>query len=78
VTVWFGTRPMIDHHGAMARILVTEQLAEGGLAAMRDAGHEVDERMGLSPDELLDAVKGAHALVIRSATKVTEAVLAVT
>src|SRR4051794_6761915 len=59
----------------MARILVTEQLAERGLAAMRDAGHDVDERMGLSPDELLETVKGAHALVIRSATKVTEAVL---
>src|SRR5256885_389602 len=38
------------------RILVTEELAPGGLAAMQDAGHEVDVRLGLSPDELLDAV----------------------
>jgi D-3-phosphoglycerate dehydrogenase len=59
----------------MARVLVTEELAESGLELMRAAGHDVDVVTGLSPDELLDAVKGAHALVIRSATKVTAEVL---
>jgi D-3-phosphoglycerate dehydrogenase len=59
----------------MPRILVTEQLAPGGLAKLRDAGHDVDERLGLSPDELIDAVRGVHALVIRSATQVTADVL---
>ena len=43
---------------------------------MRAAGNEVDVRLGLSPAELLEAVPGAHALVIRSSTKVTEDVLA--
>ncbi len=60
----------------MPRILVTEKLAEKGLEAMRQAGHEVDVRLGLSPEELLEVVPGASALVIRSATKVTAAVLA--
>ena len=55
----------------MARILVTEELADRGLARMRDAGHEVDVRLGLSPAELLTVLPGAHALVIRSETKVT-------
>jgi len=55
----------------MARILVTEPLAESGLAQLRDAGHEVDVQHGLSPEQLLGAVAGAHALVVRSATKVT-------
>src|SRR2546423_2274126 len=59
----------------MGRILVTEEIAEGGLARLRDAGHEVDVRLGLSPEELLSAVPGAEALIIRSATKVTEPVL---
>ena len=59
----------------MARILVTEQLADRGLSALRAAGHEVDEQLGLSPEALLDAVKGAHALIIRSATRVTAEVL---
>jgi D-3-phosphoglycerate dehydrogenase len=57
------------------RVLVTEELADRGLAAMRAAGHEVDVQLGLSPEQLLDAIKGAAALVIRSATKVTSAVL---
>ena len=52
----------------MARILVTEEIAEGGLARLRDAGHEVDVRLGLSSDELLKPVPGANALIIRSAT----------
>jgi len=59
----------------MARILVTEKLAEGGLAAMREAGHEVDVRLGLSVPELHETVAGAHALIVRSATKVTAEVL---
>ena len=60
----------------MARVLVTEKLAESGLDALRDAGHEVDVRLGLSPDELLGVIPGAAALIVRSATKVTADVLA--
>ncbi|MCU0310629.1 MAG: phosphoglycerate dehydrogenase [Acidimicrobiales bacterium] len=60
----------------MARILVTEAIADGGLDRLRAAGHTVDVREGLSPDELLAAVPGAHALIIRSATQVSAEVLA--
>ena len=59
----------------MACILVTEQLAPGGLAQLREAGHEVDERLDLSPAELLIAVAGVDALIVRSATKVTAEVI---
>lgn len=61
----------------MARILVTEEIAEGGLDGLRAAGHDVDVRLGLSPAELLGAIVGAHALIIRSATDVTAEVLSV-
>jgi len=54
---------------------VTEQLAPRGLAHLREAGHEVDERLGLSADELRQAEAGAHGLIIRSATQVTADVL---
>src|SRR5712675_1253440 len=37
----------------MKRVLVSEQLADSGLEAMRAAGLEVDVRLGLSPDELV-------------------------
>ena len=60
----------------MARILVTEKIADPGLERLRAAGHEVDVREGLTPEQLLDAVRGAHALIIRSATDVTADVLA--
>jgi D-3-phosphoglycerate dehydrogenase len=40
------------------------------------AGLDVDVRIGLTHGELLDAVRGAQALVIRSATDVTAEVLA--
>jgi D-3-phosphoglycerate dehydrogenase / 2-oxoglutarate reductase len=60
----------------VARVLVTEKIAQSGLDLLAEAGHEVDVREGLSPDELLSAVAGAHALIIRSATKVTAEVLA--
>ncbi len=58
-----------------ARVLVSEPLAERGLVAMRTAGLDVDVQTGLSAEELLEAVKGAQALVIRSATQVTADVL---
>ena len=57
----------------MARILVTEEIAEGGLDRLRAAGHEVDVQLDLS--QLLQHIVGAHALIIRSATQVTAEVL---
>jgi D-3-phosphoglycerate dehydrogenase len=59
----------------VARVLVTEEIAEAGLARLRAAGHDVDVALGLTATELLDAVPGAAALIIRSATKVTAEVI---
>ena len=60
----------------MARILVTEKIADTGLERLRRAGHDVDLQLELTPEQLLEAVPGAAALVIRSATTVTADVLA--
>ncbi len=59
----------------MARVLVTEKLAERGLKLLADGGHEVDIQLELSPATLLAAVAGAHALIVRSATQVTAEVI---
>ncbi|MGA3352405.1 MAG: phosphoglycerate dehydrogenase [Acidimicrobiales bacterium] len=59
----------------MARILVTEKLAAPGLELMASAGHHIDVQLSLTPAQLLDAVEGAAALVIRSATIVSAEVL---
>ncbi len=61
---------------SMARILVTEEIADGGLDRLREVGHDVDVQVGLSPDELIATIPGAAALIIRSATQVTADVLA--
>ena len=60
----------------MSRILVTEKIAETGLESLRRAGHEVDVELGLSPEQLLETIPGASALIIRSSTQVTADVIA--
>jgi D-3-phosphoglycerate dehydrogenase len=55
----------------VARVLVTEKIAQSGLDLLSRAGHEVDVQEGLSPEQLLETVVGAQALIIRSATQVT-------
>jgi D-3-phosphoglycerate dehydrogenase len=61
---------------SMARILVTEEIAENGLQRLLEAGHAVDVQLGLSRSDLLAAVAGADALIIRSATTVDSELLA--
>jgi D-3-phosphoglycerate dehydrogenase len=56
-------------------VLVTEKIADSGLDRLREAGHEVDVQLDFTPESLLELVKGANALIIRSATQVTAEVL---
>jgi D-3-phosphoglycerate dehydrogenase len=58
----------------MDRILVTETIAEEGLAALR-AGAQVDVKTDLDKVRLLEVLPEYDALVVRSATKVTAEVL---
>ena len=60
----------------MSRVLVTEMIAQSGIDRLEAAGHKVDVQPDLDSSGLVDAVKGAHALIIRSATTVTDEVLA--
>jgi D-3-phosphoglycerate dehydrogenase len=60
----------------VSRILVTEPIADGGIELLRSAGNEVDVRIGMSPAELRQALVGAHALIVRSATSVDADALA--
>jgi D-3-phosphoglycerate dehydrogenase len=60
---------------SMARILVTETIAESALQRLIAAGHTVDVQLDLSRPELLSAVGDAEALIIRSATTVDSELL---
>lgn len=58
----------------MHRILVADQLAEDGLARLRELG-EVEVRTGLDEAALVAAIGAFDALVVRSQTRVSEPVL---
>jgi D-3-phosphoglycerate dehydrogenase len=59
----------------MARILVSDPIAEAGIEVLRQAG-EVDVRTGLPREELIRCIGDYDALVVRSETKVTADVIA--
>jgi len=59
------------------KVLVSDSLAEEGITVLEQAaGIEVLNKPGCSPDELLELIKDADGLVIRSNTKVTPEVFA--
>jgi D-3-phosphoglycerate dehydrogenase len=58
----------------MARILITEPLAEAGVELLASR-HQVDAHASMTRAELLAAVADADALVVRSATRVDAEVL---
>ena len=60
----------------MARILVTEEIAETGLDRLRAAGHDVEVHLAPSVAELRNLIVGANALIIRSSTQVNAELLA--
>jgi len=61
----------------MARVLICDAVAEDALEAIRKGGHEVVEKTGMTPEELLETAPEFDALVVRSATKVRKPVLEV-
>ena len=63
----------------MVRVLVADKLAPEGMAVLQhaiDAGQlQVDERVGMKPDELCKAVGEYDGLIVRSASTVTKDVV---
>ena len=57
------------------RVLISDKMDPKAAAIFRERGIEVDEKPGLSPDELKAVIGDYDGLAIRSATKVTKAIL---
>ncbi|HIP99951.1 TPA: 3-phosphoglycerate dehydrogenase [Candidatus Bipolaricaulota bacterium] len=58
------------------KVLICDPLAESAIARLKEAGLEVVERTGMSPEELAaELAKGYDAVVVRSATKVRKAAI---
>lgn len=60
----------------MYRVLITDNLSPAGLDVLKQSAEiEVDVRSGLSPEEVRQALHEADGIIIRSATKLTPAIL---
>ncbi len=54
------------------KVFITDPIAQEGIEILKEAGLEVEEHLGLSPEELKAIIKDADGLIIRSNTKVTQ------
>ena len=57
------------------KVLASEKLASEGVKYLEGQGHTVDVKAGMTPEELLAAIPAYDALIVRSATQVTDEVL---
>jgi len=62
-------------HTSKPKILIPEKVSPDGLALLKDQ-FEVDEKKGLSPEELKNIIGDYEALIVRSETQVTAELLA--
>jgi D-3-phosphoglycerate dehydrogenase len=60
----------------MPKVLISDELSPAAVAIFKERGIETDVNTGLSKEELEKIIPNYHGLAIRSATKVTEKVLA--
>ena len=60
---------------AGTRILVADAVDDAALAYLREHGYEPEVATGLTEDDLVERIRGIHALIVRSATKVTRRIL---
>ncbi len=61
---------------AAARVLVCDELSPEATEILERAGLAVETRLGLREPELTLAARGVHALLVRSATRITRGVIA--
>lgn len=61
-------------HNARPRVLCPEKLSQDGLALLRQT-LDVDEKKGLTPEQLIEIIPDYDALLVRSETKVSADVL---
>ncbi len=57
------------------KILVTDPIHSDGIALLRSAGFDVDEKYDLDKDSLKEIIKNYDVLIVRSKTKVTKDII---
>ncbi len=57
------------------KVLVSDNISPKGIEILKNAGLEVDVKVGMKPEELRALIGDYHGLVVRSATKVTPQII---
>ncbi len=57
------------------KVLVTDPIADAGIAVLREAGHDVETAYDAEGDRLHELVADAHGMIVRSGTEVDGALL---
>src|SRR5215203_3935563 len=65
---------LLQKRGNRLKVLIPEKLADPGIELLRK-DFEVDVRLDLSPEELLETIGDYDGLIVRSATRVTAEVM---
>ena len=60
----------------MPRVLIADQLSPAAVAIFQERGIETEVQVGLGKEELEKIIAGYDGLAVRSATKVTEKIVA--
>jgi len=60
----------------MPKVLISDKLSPDAARIFKERGVDVDEKVGMTPDELIACIGDYDGLAVRSSTKVTEKVLA--
>ncbi len=55
----------------MPRVFISDKLEEAGIDILRSAGVEIDNRPGLKGNDLVEALRAADGVVVRSGTTIT-------
>src|SRR5262249_38249429 len=59
----------------MSRVFISDKLESEGLELIQQAGLELDNRPGLTGNELVEALRAADGVVVRSGTRITAELL---
>lgn len=57
------------------KVLVSDKIADSAAQALKDMGHDVTIKTGMTPEELIEFIPPFEAIIIRSATKVRKNVM---
>lgn len=57
------------------KVLVCDKISDKGVELLKNAGFEVDVKIGMQKEEVVQTIEPYHVVIVRSATKITKEVI---